>query len=289
MNYRLSLFGLFGLIFLGLILSACSNVTAAQSGADGKLDIVATTSIVGDVVANIAGDRASLSVLIAPNVDEHAYQPSPRDTARIADADIVFMNGAGLEEFMNKLVTKAGGEARLVPVSDGIQLQESSDDTEESEAENHSGGDPHVWTDPNNVLIWVDNIEQALRPADPANAATYSENAAAYRKQLEELDGWVKEQVSQVPPEQRKLVTDHPVFTYFASRYGFEQVGAVIPGYSTLSEPSAQELAELEDTIQELGVPVIFVGNTVNPALSERIAHDTRRQAGSNPDRFPDG
>jgi ABC-type Zn uptake system ZnuABC Zn-binding protein ZnuA len=125
------------------------------------------------------------------------------------------------------------------------------------------------------VLVWVDNIEKALIQADPVHSADYQKNAEAYRQQLRELDAWVSKQVNQVPQERRKLVTDHLVFTYFARRYGFEQVGAVVPGYSTMAAPSAQELAALENAVRELGVPVIFVGNTVNPSLSERVTQDT--------------
>jgi len=125
---------------------------------------------------------------------------------------------------------------------------------------------------------WVGTIEQTLRQADPANADTYTANASAYREELHELDAWIMEQVAQVPEAQRNLVTDHTAFGYFAHRYGFEQVGAVVPGYSTMAEPSAQELANLEDAINEYQVPAIFVGTTVNPALSERVAEDTGTQ-----------
>jgi ABC-type Zn uptake system ZnuABC Zn-binding protein ZnuA len=110
---------------------------------------------------------------------------------------------------------------------------------------------------------------------DPDNEETYRRNASAYQKELAELDRWIEAQVAQVPPEQRKLVTDHETLNYFAQRYGFETVGAVIPGFSTLAEASAQELAALEDTIRSLGVKAIFLDSTVNPTLAERVAQDT--------------
>ena len=143
------------------------------------------------------------------------------------------------------------------------------------EVKHTSGGDPHVWTDPRLVSLWAERTAQALGELDPANAATYQANAAAYQQQLSELDAWIEAQVAQIPAGNRKLVTDHETFNYFADRYGFQTVGAVIPGFSTLAEPSAQELAALEDAIRSLGVKAIFVDSTVNPALAERVAQDT--------------
>jgi ABC-type Zn uptake system ZnuABC Zn-binding protein ZnuA len=132
--------------------------------------------------------------------------------------------------------------------------------------------------DPINVQYWVNGIEQALSEADPEHAAVYQANAQAYRQALSDLDGWITQQVAQVPQANRKIVSDHLVFGYFARRYGFEQVGAVIPSISTLASPTAQELAGLEDAIQNLGVRAIFVDSTVNPALAQRIASDTHTQ-----------
>ena len=282
MHYRLISPVFLAAFLMTLLLSACSAASQAASGdpqaaGSGKLQVVATTTLVGDVVKNIGGEDIDLHVLIPAGVDEHAFEPNPQDIARVSRADLVFMNGAGLEQFTERLTENAGGKARLIPVSDGIPLKEATAHAEETE-EAHEGetGDPHVWLDPNNVLVWVDNIEKALAEANPENAAEFKKNAEAYRQQLKELDGWISQQVDTVPVENRKLVTDHTIFTYFASRYGFEQVGAVVPGYSSLSAPSAQELAALEDSIRALGVPVIFVGNTVNTSLSERVAQDTQ-------------
>jgi ABC-type Zn uptake system ZnuABC Zn-binding protein ZnuA len=240
--------------------------------------VVATTSIVGDVVRNVGGEAIDLSVLIPVNVDEHGYEPIPQDAAKIAQASLVFENGAGLEQFIEKLMQNAGDRTHLVSVSDGVTLlQGALEDEVQPDQTPVAGkkGDPHVWLDPNNVLIWVQNIEQALSSADPQHAADYKKNADQYRQQLKDLDTWIQQQIEQVPQDRRKLVTDHLIFTYFARRYRFEQVGAVVPGYSTLSSPSAQELAQLEDQVRKLAVPAIFVGNTVNPTLADRVAQDT--------------
>ena len=133
----------------------------------------------------------------------------------------------------------------------------------------------HGWTTPANAIIFVHNIEQALSALDPANAETYRANAEAYEAELAELDAWVKAQIETIPAENRQLVTDHAIFGYYADRYGLEQIGAVIPSFSTTAEPSAQDLAKLEDVIKEQGVKAIFIGNTVNPGLAQRVAEDT--------------
>ena len=124
----------------------------------------------------------------------------------------------------------------------------------------------------------VHNIEGVLAALDPAQAELYVANAEAYEAQLEELDGWVQSQIETIPAENRELVTDHTVFNYYADRYGLTQVGAVIPSFSTSAEPSAQELAELQDAVIAYDVPAIFVGTTVNPSLSEQVAQDTGKQ-----------
>lgn len=267
------------LLIASAMISGCSSISPASSG---KMKVVATTMLVGDVVRTIGGDRIDVTVLIPANVDEHAYEPTAREVASAADADIVFISGAGLERFIEQMMINAGGSSRLVSVSDGITLLSGPANVEAQAEDNHTAeegsGDPHVWTDPHNVLIWVDNIEKALIEVEPSSAAYFQENAASYRQQLKDLDAWVVEHVAAVPESQRRLVTDHLVFTYFASRYGFEQVGAIVPGYSTAAAPSAQELAALEDHIQSMNVPVIFVGATVNQSLASRVAQDTGTQ-----------
>ncbi len=273
-----------GALFIMVLLSslaACSpsdrianEQTPAQTGAAPRLKVIATTSIVGDVVNQVGGADIDLEVLLPLGADPHGFEPSPRDIARIADADLVFANGAGLEEFLQPLLQNAGGDAVLFEVSEGVGLREGHVGEEHQDEEAHAY-DPHVWMDPNNVIIWTHNIENALSDRDPQNAASYAKNAASYREQLQQLDAWVREQVATVPTNQRELVVDHLAYTYFAEQYGFQQAAAIISSFSTLAEPSAQELAQLEETIKNLEVKAVFVGNSVNPALAERIAADT--------------
>ncbi len=246
-------------------------------GTDEPLRVVASTSIVADVVQHVGGDLVALTVLVPPGSDPHAFQPTPQEMAAVSDAHVFFINGAGLETFVEDLLSSVGHETPVVPLSDGVELLRLESDATHEQAEERGElrFDPHTWFDPHNVMIWCDNIVTALSGLDPAHGEVYQTNAQAYRAELEDLDAWIRETVAQVPAQNRKLVTDHTAFSYFAHRYGFQQVGAIFPGYSTLSSPSAQDLAALEDEIRAYGVPAIFVGRTVNPDLAQRVAEDT--------------
>ncbi len=246
------------------------NLNAGQ-----KLQVVASTGIVGDVVAQVGSDLIELTVVMAAGQDPHSYEPIARDVAAIADAHVVFINGLGLEEGLQATIEAAASRGQpVIPVSAGIKPLQMQGDGDHDAIEVPKGGDPHTWFDPNNVLKWVDNIEGALAALDPAHAQDYAARAQAYRQQLQDLDAYIREQTERIPPGRRKLVTDHQVFTYFAARYGFEMIGAVIPGFSTVAEPSASDLAKLVARIREAGVPVIFVGRTANPRLAQVLADE---------------
>ncbi len=255
--------------------SASPALLPAPLAAGEKLRVVATTSIVADVVANVGRDHIALTTLVPLGADPHSFQPTPQDMAALAKAHVVYANGAGLETFLESLMDSVDIAGRLVYVSDGIALLQAEHEHEDEAGDEREGGDPHTWFDPNHVVVWVAKIRDTLSALDPANAPAYRANAQAYIARLEELDAWIRQQVAQIPPDNRRLVTDHTAFTYFAARYGFEQVGAIFPGYSTLASPSAKELAALEDAIRAQGVKAVFVGKTVNPALAERVAQDT--------------
>jgi len=251
--------------FLTLTLAALTACSApASPSTNGLLAVVATTSLIGDVARQIGADRVSVNVLLPIGADPHAFEPRPQDVAALTDADLVLVNGLGLEATLQPLL---GNARTIVTVSDGINALPF--------AEEEGGLDPHVWQDPNNVIVWARNIRDAFAQADPAHADEYASNAETYIAELTALDAWIKEQVAQIPEANRKLVTDHEDFGYFTARYGFEQVGAVVPSVSTGSAPSAQELAALEDAIRSSGVKAVFVGSTVSPDLSRRVAEDT--------------
>lgn len=258
-----------------MILSACANTNTQGD----LIKVVASTTIVGDVVSQIGGDRINLTVLLPVGADPHTYEPRPQDAASISDAQIIFLNGLELEHSLEPLID-SNASGTIIEVSDGVDVLPFSDSHEEeveseTEGHDHAAGDPHTWMDPNAVMIWVNNITDALSSVDPLNASYYRENAASYIAELEELDEWITTEVVAIPVENRKIVTDHESFGYFAKRYGFEIVGLVVSSLSTSSSPSAQDLADLENTIQQSNIPAIFVDSTVNPALSEQVAHDT--------------
>lgn len=259
--------------YIVLLLTACQTSTGGSSPQTGKLKVVASTNIIADVVRNVGGNAIELSALIPTGSDPHTFEPRPQDIAALSDADLVFINGLGLEEALEPAL-EANLNGTLVEVSQAVDALPFQDEHEEA-GDSHAAGDPHTWMDPNNVIIWTESIAEALSQADPANASLYQKNAEAYISQLRELDAWIRQQVEQVPANQRKLVTDHAVFGYFADEYGFEQVGLVVPALSTNAAPSAKEMAQLVDQIRTQGIPAIFVGTTVNPTFSEQVASDT--------------
>ena len=285
-NIMLSL-ALIAVVALSACAPAATPQPAADSASGAQLKVLATTALVGDAVRVVGGDKIDLTVLLPAGADPHSYEASPQDVAAISNASVVFANGAHLEEWLEPVIENAGAADKLVEVSDGITLLDLSDEEEAAEAAEHDeegaaaeseeahAGNPHVWTDPNNIIVWVQNIAAALSKADPANAAAYQANAEAYTAQLRDLDTWIRSQVEQIPAANRIIITDHLVFGYFAEEYGFQQVGAVIPGYSTLSSPSAQELAAIEDAIKNLKVKAVFVGNSLNDSLVQRVTDDT--------------
>lgn len=286
---------------------AIADLNPVGLAAGEKLQVLATTNIIGDLAAKVAGDLIDLTVMIPQGSDPHTFSPTPQDVAAVAEADVVLSNGLGFEEFLSEVLDNAGGEAVAIATATGVETREfaaaadhegdpahdeeaaeheeadpahdeeaAEDEHEEDDhAHAHEGADPHVWLTPANAQVMVHNIAEALSGLDPANAATYEVNAEAYEAELAELDGWVKAQIETIPAENRKMVTDHDAFGYYADRYGLEVIGAVIPAYSTNASPSAQELAALQDEIGQYGVKAVFVSTTVNPELAQQVAADT--------------
>ncbi len=263
------------LVLIGIGMMGCQAKPIQPEG-DTRIPVAATTSIVADVVRQVGGEAIELVQIIPNGTDPHSFSPAPQDLSQISRVKVVFVNGAGLEESLLKVIANAVPEAKLVEVSRSNHFIEGHDDGHaQGTGEEEHAFDPHTWTDPNNVIQWVDVIVAELSQIDPSHQESYRANGEAYKQQLKELDLWVQNQIAQIPVESRKLVTDHLAWGYFAQRYGFEQIGAIIPGFSTLAEPSAQEIAALEDQIRAQNIRAIFLGNQTNPALAQRIADDT--------------
>ena len=251
---------------------ALPELSAVDLGGE-LLKVVATTSIIGDVAAQVGGDAIDLTTLMDAGENPHSYEPAAKDLAAVAKADIIFVNGWDLEEALVDDLENIGENAVLVPVSANIEPMEFGGHSEDSGNEhNHSGPDPHAWFSIHNVEQWAENIEITLASADPANAETYQTNANAYLPQLRELDTDVKEKLAEISAENRTLITNHSALGYFARDYDFEILGTVIPGMSTLAEPSASNLVELIGTMEAHGVCTIFTETTVSDTLAQTVA-----------------
>ncbi len=218
-----------------------------------------------------------MEILLPAGEDPHSFQPTPKDLRTISDAHVVFINGLGLESFLADTLESIGAQLTIVSVSEGVPARElDAHEVDDDHAQNEVTGafDPHVWLDPCNVEIWVDNIALALTNLDPIHVADYTHSAQEYLASLEALDTWIQDQVIRIPESERNLVTDHLALGYFADRYGFVILGAVIPSFSTDAETSAQQLAALQGEIQALGARALFVNVGSNSTVSAQLASD---------------
>lgn len=254
----------------GLTTLSLPEVAPANLEGD-RLRVVATTSIIGDVVSRVGSEAIDLTVLMEPGQDPHGFEPSTGDLTAAAEADVLFVNGWNLEEGLVADLENIAQGVPLVPIAANIRplpFGEGQDKTEP----NHPGADPHTWLDPHLVQQWIENAEQVLSGLDPAHAGEFAANASAYQAELEALTAYYDEKVAQIPPARRKLVTNHDSLGYFAEAYDFEVIGTVIPAASTLAEPSASDLAQLLEAMETEGVCTLFAETTANEQLAETVA-----------------
>ena len=247
-----------------IFLAGCSGMSNAAR--TGGLRVLATETFLGDIAQNVAGSRQKIETLLPVTADPHEFQPTPQDAIKIAESQVLIVNGLGYETWLTKTLENSGG--LVVVASNG--LSPNPDPSGE-----HPAGDPHMWMNPLNVIYYVENIRDGLTHADPAGKEIYNTNAEAYIAQLKDLDGWVKSQVTQLPPEKRLLVTNHDALGYFSQAYGFKVVGAVIPSVTDEASPSAQQLASLIDTIKSSRAPTIFLDIGENQNLANQIASES--------------
>ncbi len=255
-----------------LLVVAVACAPAPKPVGKPTFNVLATESFLADITQNIVGNRAQVDSLIPIGVDPHSFEPTPADIKKVADSNVLVINGGGVEAFLERLLQNAGGKRLVVEASKGLASRKPSAG-EPTDADNPV--DPHFWLDPENVVQYVENIRDGLSQADPDGAATYAKNATAYMAKLKELDQWIAAQVQPVPPARRLLVTNHEEFGYFADRYGFRIVGAIIPSFSTDASPSAQQLARLIDQIKSSQAPAIFLEVSANPQMANQVAQET--------------
>jgi ABC-type Zn uptake system ZnuABC Zn-binding protein ZnuA len=258
-----------------LALTSCGSAPQADSNG---LNVLASTSFLADIAQNVAGDRLQVESLLPVGADPHAYQAAPADVTKIAESDLLILNGLEYEHFIESLLENAGGERIIIEATNGLtphEGDEHANEAESGEGHEHEAGDPHMWLDPNLVIMYVENIRDGFIKVDPEGKEIYTANAQAYIVELKELDAWILEQVNQIPIERKLLVTNHESLTYFAERYGFEVIDSILPSFSSEASASAQEIASAIDLIKQSGAPAIFLGDIENADLANQIADET--------------
>jgi len=257
--------------FASIVLAGCA---AAPGDDDGRPRAAVTISIIADMVGAVAGDAVEITSIVPIGGDPHVYEAKPSDARLVAEADIVFRNGAGLERWLDQLIDTGVDDQPVITVTDGVTPQV------QTEGQYAGDPDPHMWMDPQLAMAYVDNITEGLSELLPDQAGEFQANAQAYKERISQLDEEIRELVATIPEDNRKLVTTHDAFRYFGSRYGFEVI-ATIWGISTEREPSADEVRRIVDAVRASGVPTVFVETTINPRLMERIATDAGVEVGT--------
>ncbi|WP_112664597.1 metal ABC transporter substrate-binding protein [Microvirga flavescens] len=264
---------------MGLSLLAGSCFTAQAQSAD-KLKVVATFSILGDIVRNVGGDRIEVTTLVGPNGDAHVYAPTPADGRRLTEAKVVFANGLKFEGWISRLIKSSGTKAAVVEAAKGVKALASDDHDEGKKGHDHDHGafDPHAWQNVANTQVYVANIRDALIAADPSAKAAYEANAADYLKRLEALDSEIKAFVAKIPAGKRRIITSHDAFRYFEAAYGIDFIAP--QGVSTDAEASARDVARIIKQIKAEKIAAIFVENISDPRLMDRISKETGAKIG---------
>ena len=277
---------------LTVLLLGCGGAESGEAAHNSgeRVRVATTISVIRSMVEEVAGERAEVFTIVPAGADVHTFQPSPSDARKISESEVVFQNGLGLEEWLDGLVESAGGEnTRVVELSKGLEPlaeehgnehgveeehaeEEHSAEEEGGHTHEHVEGNPHLWLDVENAEHYVERIRDALIEVDPKGADEYQANAEEYLNRLEELDGYIEEQVESIPEENRKLVTFHDAFPYFAEAYGFELIDVILQNPE--AEPSSRETAQLVREIEEQDVPAVFTEPQFNQGLANTIAEE---------------
>jgi len=246
---------------------------ASEEKGQGRIEVVATTTQVGDLVRSVGGEVVDVDQLLSPNSDPHEYEPRPQDVVAVADSRLVFASGGGLDEWIEGVVDDAGSDAELVELA---ELVEPTDGSEaEGRGHDHGEHDPHWWHDPRNAIAAVGEIERALATAEPDRRSVLARNADSYVARLKALDAGIARCFEAVPASRRRIVTDHDAFGPFAERYGIEVVGTVIPAQTSEAQASARDLSELSEAIEAAGVTAVLPERSLSPGAAQAVARQT--------------
>ena len=239
--------------------------------AEAPIDVVATFSILGDMVRQVGGDRVRITTLVGPDGDAHVYQPTPADARAVAGARLLVINGLGFEGWITRLTEASGYKGRVVTATVGVAPRRM-------EGYDHGEIDPHAWQSLANARFYVRNIADGLAAIDPAGAEIYRSNAARYTEEINAVEVQVREAVDSLPVERRKVVTSHDAFGYLSVAYGIEFHAPV--GFSTEAEPSAGDVARLIRQINKEKIPAVFIDNISDRRLLDQIVRETGAQIG---------
>lgn len=246
-----------------LLLALLFSALATDPATAGRLKVVATFSIVGDMVTRVGGEHVELAVLVHQDADAHDFKPGPGDARKVTAAAILFANGRGFDGWAARLVRATGGKARLVNVADAVSARP---------------GDPHAWQDAANAILYVDAIEAALVGADPENAAHYRQAASAYRDELRALDADIRTALAAIPKERRRVITTHDAFGFFGAAYGIRFMAPL--GMSTHAQASARSLAALVRQIRKERIQALFLENVTDDRMIRQVARETGARIG---------
>jgi ABC-type Zn uptake system ZnuABC Zn-binding protein ZnuA len=255
---------------VNLLSANCCNGATDEEKSVGKLKVVAVETFLADIAQQVAGEWLKIAPLMPIGADPHSFEPTPGDVRKVADCDVLLVNGDGFEPFLDKLLQNAGGMHKIIEASVGLV----SRSTHEGGHHKHES-DPHFWLAANNMIAYVQNIQRGLSEADPDGTKIYAANVDACINRLKELDRWIADQVALIPPGRRLLVTNHESLAYFADRYGLQIIGTIVPSAGTDTSPSAKQLAKLADTIKATGAKAIFLETGTNPQLARQLAEET--------------
>lgn len=262
------------LVWLGLAPSM-----AAADGA--RLKAVATFSILADLVAQVGGEQVAVTSLVGPDADAHGYSPTPGDARKLAEANLVVVNGLGFEGWMERLIKASGTKAPVTVASKGVKTVAGSHDHDHAEDHGHDHGDhpdPHAWQNVANAKLYVANIRDGLSAADPDHASLYAANAAAYTQKLDALDAEIRAALGTIPEERRRIITTHDSFGYFSAAYGMRFLAP--QGISTDSEAGPKDVARIIRQIRRDKVPAVFVESIADPRLMQQIARESGAKVG---------
>jgi zinc/manganese transport system substrate-binding protein len=247
--------------------------------ASEPLPVVASFSILADMVKQVGGPHVEVSSLVGPNSDAHVFDPTPADAKRLAAAKLVVVNGLGFEGWMNRLIKSSGYKGTVVTASKGVKtIPMAESDHGHGHSHSHTAPDPHAWQSLLNARQYVENIRVALSAAMPAHSAEFQSRTTDYLKQIDALEKSTQARIAAVPMERRRVITSHDAFGYFAREY--KVTFYPLQGLSTASEPSAADVVRIVNEIKKNKVTAIFAENISDPRVLERVAKDTGAKIG---------